>query len=75
MDGNQAQAGFLPRTQAANADRGIRQKTRIFADCGNIWEYLSVVSHRECMKCMRGMVCVAGGEGCGDTEPSRVQEG
>lgn len=26
-------------------------------------------------ECMRGMVCVTGGEGCGDTGPSRVQEG
>jgi hypothetical protein len=24
---------------------------------------------------MRGMVCVTGGEGCGDTGPGRVQEG
>jgi hypothetical protein len=26
-------------------------------------------------ECIRGMVCVTGGEGCGDTGPSRVQEG
>lgn len=26
-------------------------------------------------ECMRGMVCVTGGEGCGDTGPGRVQEG
>lgn len=47
-------------------------KDRIFAGGQYMCVNLSVISHRECM---RGMVCVAGGEGCGDTGPSRVQEG
>jgi len=74
-DGEHGRQPGAGQTATAYTCRKIRQKTRIFADFGNIWEYLSVVSHRECMTCMRGMVCVAGGEGCGDTEPSRVQEG
>lgn len=53
-------------------DDADQTKDRIFAGNEYMCVYLSVISHRECM---RGMVCVAGGEGCGDTGPSRVQEG
>jgi len=46
---------------------------RIFCQIVKLYAYIYPLSR--CRECMRGMVCVAGGEGCGDTGPSRVQEG
>lgn len=65
-------SGHIPTGRRMQRGQQIRQKVGFLQTLNTCAYIYPLFSHRECM---RGMVCVAGGVGCGDTGPSRVQEG